>query len=386
MTLFGGASDPLRSTAKRRDDAAPWRHVDLFIVAPVVVLSVLGTVMIYSATRTPIEQSGGDPTTFLDRQLLFVAVGLVTMAVVATVDYRRLSDGAWLVFGLAVVALVAVISPLGTESKGAQAWFQLGSFQLQPSEFAKPAVIVALAALAARSGGEVSLRRVAQVLAVTALPVGLIYLQPDVGTILVFFAVLGGLLVAAGVKGRHLTVLGLIAVLGVFGMFRLDVLEDYQQARLTAFIDPADDLQRAGYNQNQSQIAIGAGGFAGAGLFEGSQTNLSYVPEQHTDFIFTAVGEELGFLGAASVLALFALLVARVWRAARLSADLLGTLLCVGIMSMLVFQVFQNVGMATGIMPITGIPLPFLSYGGSGTITAFITVGLALNVGMRRFV
>jgi rod shape determining protein RodA len=179
-----------------------------------------------------------------------------------------------------------------------------------------------------------------------------------------------------------LTALGVVAVVAVF---QLGVLKQYQLDRLSAFLDPQGDTQRSTYNLNQSVDAIANGGFTGKGLLNGKETNLSYVPEQQTDFIFTVVGEEFGFVGAVTLLALFALVVWRTWRAAALARDLLGTLICVGVLAMLVFQVFENVGMTMGIMPIIGIPLPFLSYGGSATIAGFAAIGLVLNVHMRRF-
>jgi len=165
----------------------------------------------------------------------------------------------------------------------------------------------------------------------------------------------------------------------------MDIIEDYQRERLTAFLDQEGDLQRSTYNLDQSRTAIGAGGLTGAGLFEGTQTNLSYVPEQETDFIFTVVGEELGFLGAATLLLMYAIVVWRTWRSAQLARDLFGTLICIGVLAMLVFQIFENVGMTMGIMPITGIPLPLMSYGGSSTLATFAAMGLVLNVHMRRF-
>jgi rod shape determining protein RodA len=307
------------------------------------------------------------------------------MALVAIVDYRRFRDHWYVGWAAAVLLLALVVSPLGTESKGTQAWFQFGAFQLQPSEFAKPAVILALAGYASLHEGDLDIRRLGVAMGLVLVPIGLIFLQPDIGTILVFVAVMMGALLVAGARPRHIALLTFVGLIGVVGVLQMDVLEDYQRARLTAFIDPTDDLQRAAYNQNQSKIAIGAGGFTGAGLFRGSQTNLSYVPEQHTDFIFTAIGEELGFLGASTVLMLYTLMVWRTWRTAQLARDLSGTLICAGVMALLVFQVFQNVGMTMGIMPITGIPLPFLSYGGSATLAMFISVGLVLNVHMRRF-
>jgi rod shape determining protein RodA len=288
-------------------------------------------------------------------------------------------------YGGTVLVLLAVKSPLGSTSKGAQAWFDVGPFQLQPSEFAKLVLIVTIAAYVAAHRGELDLRRLGIALAIAALPMGLIYLQPDLGTALVFVAVLMGMLLVGGARPRHLVALTLVGVVAVVAVINLGVLKQYQLDRLGAFIKPDADTQRSAYNLNQSKIAIGSGGLAGKGLGKGPQTNLSYVPEQHTDFIFTVVGEELGFFGSSLLLVLFGIVVWRTWRAAALSKDLFGTLVCVGVLSMLVFQVFENAGMTMGIMPITGIPLPLFSYGGSSVIATFIGVGLVLNVHMRRF-
>ncbi|HET7654271.1 MAG TPA: rod shape-determining protein RodA, partial [Acidimicrobiales bacterium] len=194
-----------------------------------------------------------------------------------------------------------------------------------------------------------------------------------------------GMLLVGGARPRHLVALTLVGVVAVVAVINLGVLKQYQLDRLGAFIKPDADTQRSAYNLNQSKIAIGSGGITGKGLGKGPQTNLSYVPEQHTDFIFTVVGEELGFFGSSLLLVLFGIVVWRTWRAAALSKDLFGTLVCVGVLSMLVFQVFENAGMTMGIMPITGIPLPLFSYGGSSVIATFIGVGLVLNVHMRRF-
>jgi rod shape determining protein RodA len=214
----------------------------------------------------------------------------------------------------------------------------------------------------------------------------LILLQPDLGTTLVFVAITLGLLLVGGTPTRLLAGLAVAGFALVIGVFQSDLLEEYQRCRLQTFIDrTACEEADASYNVDQSEIAIGAGGSFGQGLFEGTQTRLGIVPEQHTDFIFTAVGEELGFAGAATVLSLFAIITWRIWRTAKLSRDQLGTLICVGVLAMLAFQVFQNVGMTMGIMPVTGIPLPFVSYGGSSTIASFAALGLVLNVHMRRF-
>jgi rod shape determining protein RodA len=211
-------------------------------------------------------------------------------------------------------------------------------------------------------------------------------LQPDLGTALVFVAVTMGMLLVAGARARHIVVLTAVGVIGVVGILTSDVLEDYQRDRLTNFLGAEEaDVQDGGYNSDQSKAAIASGSVNGKGLFEGTQTRLGFVPEQHTDFIFTAVGEELGFVGSATVLGLLALICVRIWRTAQIASDRLGMLICVGVLSMLVFQIFQNIGMTMGIMPITGITLPFMSYGGSSVIASWLAIGLVLNVHMRRF-
>lgn len=368
-----------------RRGSSPWSHLDLVLVSSVVAISGLGVLMIYSATRRKLEANGIDPQYYLNRQVLFVVLGVGVMLLATTIDYRVFRDRAPAIYVGTVLVLVLVLTPLGSASRGAQAWFQLGAFQFQPSELAKPAMIVCVTAYASIHRGDLDGRRMATVLALALLPMALILRQPDLGTDLVFAAILPGVMLVAGARPRHLLVLLGLGVLGIALVLQLGLLQQYQKERLTAFLDPTGDTQRSAYNLNQSKIAIANGGVMGRGLFNGSQTNLSYVPEQHTDFVFTVVGEELGLAGSATLLALFALVVWRMWRAAALARDLSGTLVCVGVLAMFVFQIFENVGMTMGIMPITGIPLPFVSYGGSATLAAFAVTGLVLNVHMRRF-
>ena len=372
-----------RAASMRRNPAAPWRHVDLIMLGSMLAIAVIGTLMVFSATR------GSDPdavsTATLERHLVFLAAGATTMALVAMVDYRRFRDWAPIGYAGVLALLLLVISPLGTEVNGAQAWFQIGGFQLQPSEFSKVAVIIVLAALGAQFAGDVDLRRLGVLLAVPGLPLLLIMAQPDPGTSMVLVAITMGVLLVAGVRAKHIAALTLFGLTALVFALNSGLLEDYQKDRLTVFLNPEAGLREEAYNLNQSKIAIGSGGVLGKGIFEGTQTQLNIVPEQHTDFIFTAVGEELGFIGAASLLLLFAVLCWRVWRIAQLSRDQLGMLLCVGVLAMLVFQMFQNTGMTMGIMPITGIPLPLVSHGGSSTIALFAALGLVQNVHMRRF-
>jgi rod shape determining protein RodA len=366
----------------RKNPAAAWRHLDLSLAVTAVVTSIFGCVMVYSATHVKLNDAGLGATYDLKRQVAFVVLGIGLMVLVASIDYRIFRDYSLIIYPVMVFVLLVVLTPLGSRSRGQQGWFQIASFQLQPSEFAKLALIVCLAAYCANQRGELDWGALVRVIGFAALPMALIYKQPDLGTTLVFVAILMGMLLVAGARPRQLAVLGALGVIGVVAVLQLGVLKHYQLDRLGAFLD---NTNRSAYNLNQSKIAIGSGGVFGKGIFKGSQTNLSYVPEQSTDFIFTVVGEELGLFGSALLLALFALIVWRTWRTASLAKDLSGTLICVGILSMFVFQIFENVGMTMGIMPITGIPLPFMSYGGSSTLVSFAAIGMVMNVHMRRF-
>jgi rod shape determining protein RodA len=369
-----------------RNPAAPWRHLDLVLVGCVAAVGALGCLMIFSATR------GRDPsdfdTSFLSKQVLFMGIGFGAMVLTALFDYRRYREAAPVAYVAVLLLLAMVVTGLGSERKGSQAWFQLGPFQLQPSELAKIVVVVTLASVIAHFNSELDARRLAVVLAIVGLPMALIMMQPDLGTTLVFVAVGMGMLLIGGAQLRHIVALTVFGIIGVAVVLNSGMLETYQQCRLTSFLEQQnqDCAERdAAYNQDQAKVAIGSGSMLGAGLFQGTQTRLDIVPEQHTDFIFTAVGEELGFVGSGTLLALLSIIAWRIWRTAQLARDPLGTLICVGVLSMFVFQVFENIGMTMGIMPVTGIPLPFMSYGGSSTLAAFVAVGLVLNVHMRRF-
>ena len=366
----------------RRNPSAAWRHLDLVLLGCIVAVAGLGALMVYSATRGPRPPY---QLTFLEKQALYVAIGFVVLAVTVVVDYRHFRDWALVLYGGACAMLLFVVSPLGSKSNGAQSWFQLGTFQLQPSEFAKIGLILAIANVASQFYGEIDRRRLFVLLGVAGLPLLLIMVQPDLGTGLVLLVITAGALLIAGAQAKHLVALVAVAVLGATVLLNSSVLAQYQIDRLTSFTHQDQGLVKETYNQNQAKITIGAGGPLGEGLFQGSATRLGNVPEQHTDFIFTAVGEQLGFIGSASLLALFSIIAWRVWRTAQLARDEFGMLVCVGVLSLFMFQIFENVGMTMGIMPVTGIPLPLVSYGGSSTIAEFVALGLVLNVHMRRF-
>jgi len=380
MDLVAGRSFP----TERR----PIRHVDPVVLLAAAGLVVTGLFMVYSATHQSLSAVGLDPGLYLKRQATFAALGMIVVMLAAGFDYRFLKVYAGLFYAASIVLLVLVRTPLGTTVKGSQRWFQLFGFQLTPSEIAKMALIVMLAAVLSeirRTGTDLSLQDVYRATGIAALPGILVFLQPDLGTSIVMVAILIGVLVVAGARARHLGILALTAIILIFGAFQLGLVKDYQVARLTSFLDPQNDPLRSGYNRTQAEIAIGSGGLFGRGYLEGTQTNLDFVPEQHTDFIFTVVGEEFGFLGAMVLLFLFGVLLWRAFRIALLSKDPFGTYVAAGIASMFAIQIFVNVGMTVGIMPITGIPLPFVSYGGSSLLTNCVAVGLLLNVHMRRF-
>jgi rod shape determining protein RodA len=362
----------------------PLRHIDPTLVAVALGLALFGLFMVYSATQQSLRTFGEDPGFYLKKQIAFLMLGVVIMAIVATFDYRLVKVYAGIAFGIMLFALLLVLTPIGDETAGAQRWISLFGFQFQPAEIAKLTVVAALAAYLSELR-EVRLDHVWRAAGIAAAPIALIFLQPDVGTMMVFAAVLIASLVVAGARVRHILILVGVAIFGAVIAFHLGIVKDYQIARLQSFLDPAADPLRAGYNLQQAEIAIGSGGLFGRGYLNGSQTNLDFVPEQHTDFVFTVVGEELGFVGAILLLVLFAVLLWRGFRIALLSKDSFGTLLATGVVTMLAFQVVVNVGMTMGIMPVTGIPLPLVSYGGTAMLTNWAAVGLLLNIHMRRF-
>jgi rod shape determining protein RodA len=367
-----------------RYESSRLRHFDWLLVGSSLGITALGLLMIYSTTHQRIP---GDPLYFVKRQSLFALIGCAAMTVVLLIDYRRMRELSMLFYGATVLMLLAVLAPVGSNIKGHQAWFQLpGGFTLQPSELAKFGLIVFLAGYCNHYRGEIDAWRLTVIIGFVSVPIGLVLLQPDLGTVMVLAVIIVVILAMAGVSGRQMVVLGLLAVTGVYAVVGLGLLKQYQLDRLTTFLDPESGTsQGTAYNQEQSKQAIAHGRTLGEGFLDGSQTQGGFVPEQHTDFIFTSVGEELGFVGAVVLLTLFAIVMWRTWRAARLAGDFFGTLVCVGVLAMLAFQMFENIGMTIGVMPVTGIPLPYMSYGGSSLITTLACTGLVAGVSMRRF-
>jgi rod shape determining protein RodA len=382
---------PARSRAPRLETTTRVRRVRLDWVLTLAVLGllVLGTLMVWSATMHRENLTAGDPESYLKKQLVNIAIGLVLGVMVTATDHRWVRILAPLVYVASVVGLVLVLA-MGTTINGSRSWIMIGGLSIQPAEFAKLAVVIGMALLVAeRSEGSLRNRQVGSLdvvgmLAIAGLPAVLILLQPDLGTMLVLSATVFGVLAVSGAPRVWLVGLAGGAVVAAVGAVRLGVLEDYQLDRFLAFTDPTLDPLGAGYNTTQARIAIGNGGIGGQGLFDGSQTRAGFVPEQHTDFIFTVVGEELGLVGAAVTILLLGVVL---WRALLISAhaqDLFGRLAAAGIACWFGFQGFQNIGMCLGIMPVTGVPLPLVSYGGSSMFAGLMAIGLLQNIRLRN--
>ncbi|HWL37887.1 MAG TPA: rod shape-determining protein RodA [Frankiaceae bacterium] len=366
---------------------SPLRRLDWVVLFCAVALSGIGAVLVWSATRAAMEAAGGDPRAFLKRHVLNVLIGLALGAIAALVDYRMLRAYAPIVYIASTIGLVAVLSPLGSVINNARSWIVIGGgFQVQPSEFAKVALVVGMAMiLGEKRDNEADPRDgdVLLVLAMAAVPMGLIMLQPDLGTMMVFVFTILGVLAVSGAPRRWVAGLVILGVLSGWGILHFHMLEDYQEARLTSFANPEADARDTGYNVNQAKIAIGSGRVTGKGLFQGTQTNGEFIPEQQTDFVFTVAGEELGFVGAGTILLLLGVVLWRGTRIAVNAGDMFGTLVAAGVVSWFAFQSFVNIGMTLGIMPVTGLPLPFVSYGGSAMFANFMAIGLLCNVKMR---
>ena len=358
---------------------------DFLLALGAAALSALGLLMIYTVTAPRNEAAGLDPGSDMVRQALFMAVGVVVFIVASLISDRQWKALAPYAYAGTVLLLLLVLTPIGALRFGAQRWIPLGPIDLQPSEFAKPAMILALAALLSSvEGARMRWARIGQTIGLMAVPSALIFVQPDLGTMLAFGFIALVMLFVAGTTVRQLALLLVGALIAVVIAFQLDILKDYQLDRLTGFLNSGDAELTLNYNQTQSQIAIASGGMFGRGLSEGIQTNGAFVPAQRTDFIFTAVAEQLGFVGSAAVLALFALIVWRLLMTAAAARDRFGYLLGVGMAAMVVFHVFVNVGMTQRLMPVTGLPLPMMSYGGSFYLAMALGLGMAHAIWLRR--
>jgi rod shape determining protein RodA len=357
---------------------------DIVLVLTYLALSAIGLLMVYSATAPNLAARGLDPTRELKAQAIFVVIGFIVFGVVSSIDLTEIKGFAGPIYAVSIGLLILVLTPLGDSEGIAQRWIDLGLLQFQPSEVAKIAVVLMLASMLAVADTPLTWRVVAAGIAVVAVPAGLIFLQPDLGTMLVFAFVVVVMLFAAGSTFRQLGFITLATIIGTVGLFQLGQIEDYQITRLTSFVNPETATLDAVYNQVQSEIAIGSGGLLGKGLFEGTQTNLQFVPVQSSDFIFTAVGEQFGFVGSMVVLGLFGVMLFRLLMIALNARSRFSYLTVIGIASMLAFHVFINIGMTVRVMPVTGLPLPFMSAGGTVFVALSAALGLAHSAWIRR--
>ncbi|MCF6525337.1 rod shape-determining protein RodA [Streptomyces sp. JJ36] len=387
-----GGYGPQRRTAWQRlmaRDSVLWR-MDWPMLLAGVALSCFGSLLVWSATRNRTDINQGDPQHFLWRHLISFLIGLLLMAATVWLGHRRLRGAVPVLYGLTVVLALLVLTPLGATINGQRAWLDFGGgLSLQPAEFIKISVILGMAMLlAARvDAGDrkhPDHRTVLQALGMAAAPIAVIMLMPDLGSAMVLVVIVLGVLLASGASNRWVIGLVLTGAGGAVLVWMMGLLDEYQINRFAAFANPALDPAGAGYNTNQARIAIGSGGLFGKGLFEGTQTTGQFVPEQQTDFIFTVAGEELGFLGGGAIIALMGVVLWRACRIARDTTELYGTVVAAGVIAWFAFQTFENIGMTLGIMPVAGLPLPFVSYGGTSMFAVWIAIGLLQSIKVQR--
>ncbi len=384
MTTTIGPSYATAAPARKRSGF--FQRVDMVLVCSALALSILGSLLVWSATQGKLLQDGGDPQSYLKKHLINLVIGIFLGWVVSRFDYRLLRAYTPILWGLSILGLVLVLVH-GSRINGAKAWIPLpAGFSIQPAEFAKIAIILGMAMILSEKRDAESEPRdidVLQALAVAAVPMALIMLQPDLGTVMVIACIVFGMIAVSGAPARWLAGILIVGVLVGFVAIKAGVLQQYQLDRLTSFTNPTANARDAGYNTQQARIAIGSGGLTGTGLFHGPQTQGRFVPENQTDFVYSVAGEELGFLGAAGIIALLGLILWRAIRIATRSSDLFGRLVATGVAVWIAFQSFENIGMNLGIMPVTGVPLPFVSYGGTSMFASWMAIGLLINVHLR---
>lgn len=361
---------------------------DRWLTISVVAMLFIGTLLVYAATKNWFASQGLDPQYYLKRHILNIIIGSLLAYGTTLIDYRLIRAYTPFVYIAGLLGLIAVlIPPLGSRVNGARSWISFpGGFQLQPAELAKIAVIIGMAMILSESRDRddaPSSSDILKALAVAALPMLLIIIQPDLGETLIISAAVIAIIGVSGAPSRWVVGLLILGAVGSFVAVKAGVVHDYQVSRLQSFIDPTADPQQTGYQLRQSRITIGSGGLIGKGLFNGPQTNGRFVPEQQTDFIFTVAGEELGFIGSGFILLLFGIFFFRAFLIAKRTEDLFGKLVVVGVIAWFAFQMYENIGMAMGMMPMTGVPLPFMSYGGSSMFANLIGLGLLQNVHLR---
>jgi rod shape determining protein RodA len=378
-----------RNPYRRARKSSLFSGFDPILTIAVGILLIIGTLLVYAATRDWYAANGLDPEYYLKRHVINIAIGLLLAWGTTVIDYRLLRAYTPFIWGAAVLGLVFVLIPgLGSEVNGAKAWIPLpGGFQIQPAEIAKISIIVGLSMLLSErrhDSDEPTSKDILRALAIAAIPMGLILIQPDMGTVLIISASVVAILATSGAPTKWVAGILILAVAGGIVVTKAGVISEYQIKRLQSFVDPNADTQGAGYQLRQARITVGSGGLLGTGLFDGPQTNGRFVPEQQTDFIFTVAGEQLGFLGSGLIILLYLIILMRAFRIARRSSDHYGQMVCTGVIAWFAFQTFENIGMTLGLMPMTGVPLPFMSYGGSSMFATLIGFGLLQNVNARH--
>ncbi len=374
-----------RNPYRRAHRGSIFAGFDPILTAAVGVLLFIGTLLVYAATRDWYSANGLDPEYYLKRHVINIVIGLALAWGTTIIDYRLLRAYTPFIWGLGIFGLTLVLIPgIGTEVNGAQAWISLPfGFQIQPAEIAKISIIIGISMLLSErthNSDEPSNQDVVKALGVAALPILLILLQPDMGTVFIISAAVVTIIAVSGAPTRWVVGLLLVALIGGFVATKAGVVSEYQIKRLQTFVDPNADTDGAGYQLRQARITVGSGGLLGTGLFDGPQTSGRFVPAQQTDFIFTVAGEQLGFIGSGFILFLLFIVLMRGFAIARRSTDPYGTLVSTGVVAWFAFQIFENIGMTLGLMPMTGVPLPFMSYGGSSMFANLIGFGLLQNV------
>ena len=386
MTAVLTMRSPLRAMA----DSRRLRSYDWVLLLAALALCGIGALLVWSATRTRLLEAGANPQTYLAKHLLNTALGAVLLFLAARADSRIFRLIGPVLYVLSILGLLAVFA-IGSTINGAHAWIVIGGgFEIQPAEFAKLGLIAALAVMFAQRaslrppGAGPGVRELVLAGALVLPPLALIMLQPDLGSALVLLSATLGVLIAAGVRTRWIVLLLALAVLSAFVAIKAGVLAEYQLARFGAFAHPDHDPQGVAYNITQARIAIAHGGLFGQGLFHGAQTRGAFVPEQQTDFVFSVAGEELGFIGSAVIIMLLGVVL---WRGLRIATASTGAsrLIAAGIVCWLGFQAFENIGMNLGLTPVTGLPLPFISYGGSSMFAQGLALGLLQAIHRRSF-
>lgn len=380
VTFGGGYGGRIRSSTSVWGG---WDRFDYVLTLSSLALVGIGLILIYSGSLPIYNGPLASFSSPVFKQVVFAGIGIAAMLAISKVDYHYLTSYAWLLYAIAIFTLVAILL-VGDSAFGSRRWFDLGPIQVQPSEFAKLATILALARFFSEHGGDArDLRSLLLSLAIVAPVAGLVFIEPDLGTSIVFFAIWLGIVIVAGVDRRHLLVMGAI-FLALLPFIWTFAIADYQVERVSVLVDSQQDPLGAGYNVRQSKIAVGSGEWLGKGWTNGDQTQLGYLKVATKDFIFSLLSEEFGFVGCMTVFGLFILLLLRGVRAAQIAGDTAGQLIAVGIVMLILMQTFINVAVNLSIFPVTGIPLPFMSQGGSSLVSLFIALGILQSIVMRH--